>query len=456
MPRTERDALGELELPDEAYYGVQSARAVANFPVSGLRAAPDLIRAYAFVKKAAALANVELGALEKGRSVAIVRAADEILAGGLADQFVVDVFQAGAGTSLNMNVNEVLANRALEVLSRPRGDYAFISPNDHVNMSQSSNDTFPTACHMAVIFSADRVLSVLATLAAAFEAKGREFAAIPKVGRTHLMDALPLKLGDEFRAWAVVLKRAGERIEQRKRDLCEVAIGGTAVGTGAKAPAGFRTLVIRKLSSLTGLALAPALDSFEALQSRAQLAAFSGSLRELAQELGRIANDLRLLGSGPTAGIGEISLPPVQPGSSIMPGKLNPSLPECLNMVCFQIIGSDLAVSLAAQAGQLELNVFAPAMVHNILTSLGLLTNFLPVFTDKCVAGIKADEARCRAYLGLNPSLATLLAPKIGYLAAAELAREAIEKRQPVGQLAIEKGIISAEEADKLFGPDPS
>jgi aspartate ammonia-lyase len=456
MPRTERDALGELELPDEAYYGVQTARAVANFPVSGLRAAPDLIRAYAFVKKAAVLANAELGALDKGRSGAIVRAADEILAGGLADQFVVDVFQAGAGTSFNMNVNEVLANRALEILSRPRGDYAFIGPNDHVNMSQSSNDTFPTAGHIAVIIASDRMLSALSALAAAFDAKGLEFAAIPKVGRTHLMDALPLKLGDEFRAWAVALKRAGERIEQRKTDLCEVAIGGTAVGTGANAPAGFRTLVIRKLSSLTGLALAPALDSFEALQSRAQLAAFSGSLRELAQELGRIANDLRLLGSGPTAGIGEISPPAVQPGSSIMPGKVNPSLPECLNMICYQVIGNDLAVSLAAQAGQLELNVFAPVMAHNILSSLSLLTNFLPVFTDKCVARIKADEARCRANLELNPSLATLLAPKIGYLAAAGLAKEAIETRKSARRLAVEKGIITAEEAVKLFGPGPN
>jgi aspartate ammonia-lyase len=452
MPRTERDALGELVLPDEAYYGVQTARAVANFRVSGLRASPDLIRAYAFVKKAVALANVELKALDEERGKAMIRAADEILAGGLADQFVVDVFQAGAGTSFNMNVNEVIANRALELMGRARGDYSFIGPNDHVNMSQSSNDTFPTACHIAVIFAADRLLPSIATLTAKLENKGREFEAIPKVGRTHLMDALPVKLGDEFRAWVTALKRAGERVEQRKADLLEVAIGGTAVGTGVNAPAGFRASVIAKLSELTGLPLAPARDPFEALQSRAQLGAFSGSLRELAQELGRVANDLRLLGSGPVAGFGEISLPAVQPGSSIMPGKVNPSLPECLNMICFQVIGNDLAVSLAAQAGQLELNVFAPVMVHNILSSLGLLANFLPVFTDKCVAGIKADEARCRAYLELNPSLATLLVPKIGYRAAAELAKEAVDRRKPVRQLAIEKDIVSAEEAERLFG----
>jgi aspartate ammonia-lyase len=452
MPRIERDALGELELPDIAYYGVQTARAVANFPISGLRASPDLIRAYAFVKKAAAMANVELEALDADKGKAIVRAADEILAGGLADQFVVDVFQAGAGTSLNMNVNEVIANRALEMLALPKGDYTFIGPNDHVNMSQSSNDTFPTACHIAVTFSADRVLPALSGLAAAFDAKAREFAAITKVGRTHLMDALPLKLGDEFRAWVTALKRGSERIEQRKTDLLEVAIGGTAVGTGVNAPPGFRALVVVKLSELTGMALSPARDLFEALQSRAQLAAFSASLRELAQELGRIANDLRLLGSGPAAGIGEISLPAVQPGSSIMPGKVNPSLAECLNMVSFQVIGNDLAVSLAAQAGQLELNVFAPLMVHNILSSLSLLENVLPVFTERCVAGIKADAERCRANLVLNPALATLLVPKIGYLAAAELARQAVEKRMAVRQLAIEKGIVSAQEAARLFG----
>jgi aspartate ammonia-lyase len=452
MPRTERDALGELVLPDEAYHGVQTARAVVNFPVSGLKASPDLIRAYAFVKKAAAIANVELGALDPEKGKAIVRAVDEILAGRLADQFVVDVFQAGAGTSFNMNLNEVIANRALELTGRPKGDYAFIGPNDHVNVSQSSNDTFPTACHFAVIFATDRLLPYLLALAVAFEDKGREFGAIPKVGRTHLMDALPLKLGDEFRAWATAMRRAGERVGQRRADLLEVAIGGTAVGTGANAPAGYRSLVVAKLSALTGLALAPARDSFEALQSRAQLAAFSGALRELAQELGRIANDLRLLGSGPVAGLGEISLPAVQPGSSIMPGKVNPSLPECLNMVCFQVIGNDLAVSLAAQAGQLELNVFAPVMVHNILSSLSLLTHFLPVFTERCVAGIEADEERCRAYLDLNPSLVALLAPKIGYLAAAGLAKEALEKHKSVRQLAIEKCILSAEEADRLFG----
>ena len=452
MPRTERDALGGLVLPDEAYYGVQTARAAANFPVSGMKASPDLIRACVFVKKAAALANNELKALEEQKAQAIVRATDEVLAGGLADQFVVDVFQAGAGTSFNMNVNEVIANRALELLARPKGDYAFIGPNDHVNMSQSSNDTFPTACHLAVIFATDRLLPLLSALAIAFEAKGGEFGAIPKVGRTHLMDALPLKLGDEFRAWAAALRRAGERIEQRKGDLCEVAIGGTAVGTGVNAPAGYRSLIIAKLSALTGLALVQARDSFEALQSRAQLAAFSGALRELAQELGRIANDLRMLGSGPVAGLGEISLPAVQSGSSIMPGKVNPSLSECLNMICFQVIGNDLAVSLAAQAGQLDLNVFAPVMVHNILGSLSLFTGFLSVFTTRCVAGIKADAERCRAYLDLNPSLVALLAPKIGHLAAAELAKDALEKHKSVRQLAIEKGMISAEEADRLFG----
>jgi aspartate ammonia-lyase len=458
MPRQERDSLGEVPLPDSAYYGVQTARALANFPVSGSGPEPELVRAYCLVKKAAAAVNVELGVLDRERGDAIVRAADEVLTGGLADQFVVDPFQAGAGTSFNMNVNEVVANRALELLGRPKGDYAFLSPNDHVNRSQSSNDTYPTACHLAVISAADRLPGVLADLARTLRGKAGEFADISKVGRTHLMDALPVRLGDEFGAWAGAVERAAVRVGQRREDLLEIAIGGTAVGSGDNAPTGYRALVVAKLSELTGLRLRPARDSFEALQSRAQMAAFSSALKELALELGRIANDLRLLGSGPVAGFGEVTLPAVQPGSSIMPGKVNPSLPECLNMICYQVVGNDLTVSLAAQAGQLELNVFAPVMVHNVLGSLRLLFNFLPVFTTECVAGIRADSERCQAYLALNPSLATLLAPRIGYVEAAALAQESARTRRPVRDLAVEKGLVTAEEARTLFrssGPRP-
>lgn len=452
MPRTERDSLGELAVPDRAYYGIQTCRALANFPVSGLTPDPLLVRAYGFIKKAAALANAELGTLDRDRCALLCRACDDILAGGLADQFVVDVFQAGAGTSFNMNVNEVIANRALELSGRSRGDYSFISPHDHVNISQSSNDTFPTACHLAVLSAADRLLPVLAGLAAALRRKSGEFAPVAKTGRTHLMDALPLTLGDEFGAYATAVERAADRIRQRRDDLLEVALGSTAVGTGAVAPAGFRPAVVAQLSALTGLPLRPCRDGFEALQSRSQLAAFSSALRELALELGRIASDLRLLNSGPVSGLAEITLPAVQPGSSIMPGKVNPSLPECLNMVCFQVIAGDVAVALAAGAGQLDLNVFAPVMVFNILFACSLLSNFLPVFASRCIDDITADPARCRAGLDLNPSLATLLAPRIGHLAAAELARAALKRRVPVSRLAVEMKLLTETESRELFG----
>jgi aspartate ammonia-lyase len=454
MPRTERDALGELELPDEAYYGIQTARAIANFPVSGIREPPDLLRAYVLIKKAAALTNMELKLLDKVKGGAIVKAADEILAGQFQDQFPLDVFQAGAGTSLNMNLNEVLANRALEILRKPRGDYGFISPNDHVNLGQSSNDTFPAAAHVAVIFVADRLRNEIVALARVFTRKGIEFKDIVKSGRTHLMDALPVTLGEEFRAYAASLERAGGRIEQRRNDLLELPLGGTAVGTGAGSHRKFRELTLRRLSVLCLLDFTAARDSFEALQSRAQLAAFSGALKELALELIRIANDLRLLASGPFAGIGEIELPAVQPGSSIMPGKVNPSLAECLDMIAFQVVGNDAAVALAAQAGQMELNVMSPVMAFNVLQSLALLTNFLPVFRTRCVEGIKANTERCAASLPLNPSLATRLVPKMGYLKAAELAKEAVARKISIANLAVERRIISKEEARDLFGKE--
>lgn len=443
-----------MELPDSVYYGIQTARAIANFPVSGRTQPAILIHAYVLVKKAAALVNMELGALDRARGEAIVRAADDVLAGGLADQFPVDVFQAGAGTSTNMNVNEVLANRALELLGRGRGDYAYLNPNDHVNMAQSSNDTFPTACHLAAMLSAQPLEAALGHLAAELRRKAGEFSTVRKTGRTHLMDALPVTLGNEFGAWAGAVERAGERVAQRRADLAEIPIGGTAVGAGQNAHPRFRELAVRKLSELSGLELAQCRDSFEGLQSRAQLTAFSGALKELALELIRMANDLRLLGSGPVAGLGEITLPAVQPGSSIMPGKVNPSLAECLDMVCFQVVGNDTAVALAAQAGQLELNVMTPVIIHNVLESEQLLAGFLPTFTDRCIAGIQADESRCHSYAALNPSLATLLAPRIGHLAAAELAKEALARRIPVARLAIEKGLITESDARALFGPD--
>jgi len=449
--RSEKDSLGEKEIPDTAYYGIQTIRAMENFPVSGRNESPELIKAYVTVKKAAAIANIELNVLDKERGDAILKAADEIINGKLNDQFPVDLFQAGAGTSFNMNINEVLANRALEIMGRERGEYEYLSPNDHVNRSQSSNDTFPTASHIAIIMGADILQTVINDLYTSFKLKGEELISIPKSGRTHLMDAMPVTVGDEFLAYSSAILRAGERIHERRNDLLEIAIGGTATGTGVNTPLHYREMVIRKLGDLTSLDLAPANNSLEALQSRSQLTAFSGALRELAIELIRIANDLRLMGSGPTAGLGEINLPPVQPGSSIMPGKVNPVMAECLNMVSFQIIGNDTTVSMASQAGQLELNVMTPIMTNNILESLKLLNNYLPVFMLRCIEGITVYEENLENIIGRNPSLVTLLSPKIGYLEAAKLVKEAIEKKQSIRDLTVLKGILSAEEADKIF-----
>ncbi len=449
--RLEKDSLGEKEIPATAYYGIQTLRAIENFPVSGRSESPELIRAYVTVKKAVALANMELGTLDKERGDAILKAAEEILVGKLNDQFPIDIFQAGAGTSFNMNINEVLANRALEIMGRKRGEYEYLSPNDHVNRSQSSNDTFPTASHIAIIMEADILHTVINNLGSSLKLKGDKFISIPKSGRTHLMDAMPVTIGDEFLAYSSAILRAGERIHERRNDLLEIAIGGTATGTGVNTPPFYRETVVGKLCDLTSLDLHPASNSLEALQSRSQISAFSGALRELALELIRIANDLRLMGSGPTAGLGEINLPQVQPGSSIMPGKVNPVMAECLNMVSFQIIGNDTAVSMASQAGQLELNVMTPIMTNNILESLKLLNNYLPVFKSRCIDDIVTNEENLKNIIGMNPSLATLLSLKIGYLGAAELAKESIEKKKSIRDLAVLKGILSAEEADQLF-----
>jgi aspartate ammonia-lyase len=369
----------------------------------------------------------------------------------LHDQFKVDVFQAGAGTSFNMNVNEVLANRALEILGKPRGEYSFLSPNDHVNMAQSTNDTFPTASHVAVYRVGEVLITVLDSLANTFLDKGHEFANVPKSGRTHLMDATPLTLGHEFRAYSTALNKAKNRIEERRNQLLEIPLGSTAVGTGVNSHPEYRKLVIEILSKLTSSEFVPSEDSYEGLQSRAELGAFSGSLRELALELIRIANDLRLMGSGPSTGLAELKIPPVQPGSSIMPGKVNPVMAECLNMVAFQVVGNDTTVAMAVQGGQLDLNVFTPVIVHNILNSIEILTNYLPAFQERCVDGIKADVEICKSYLENNPSLATLLSPRIGYLAAADIAKEALDRGVAVKVLAVEKGILTQDEADEIF-----
>ena len=449
--RKETDPLGEKTLPKNAYYGIQTLRATENFPVSGIKAPAVFIKAYVLVKKAAALANTQVGWLDQKMGKAIVQACDEILAGKFLNQFVVDVYQAGAGTSFNMNVNEVIANRTLEIMGKAKGDYKTVSPNDHVNMAQSTNDTFPTALHVAVLMALQPLLQELDGLADAFEEQSKKHANTLKSGRTHLQDAVPVTIGQEFGAYASALRNARDQLSNRQKHLCEIALCGTATGTGANTHPRFKRIAIAELHKMTGFQLKQAKNAFEALQSCRDVQAVSSALKELALELIRIANDLRLLSSGPTTGLSEIQLPAVQPGSSIMPGKVNPVMAECLNMVAFQVVGNDLTVSFAVQAGQLELNVMTPVIMHNVLFSIQLLTNYLPVFRRKCVKGITVDKKRCAMYLEKNPSLATLLSPRIGYLEASKIAQQALEQGRSVKEVALEKGLLKPEELEKIF-----
>ncbi len=451
--RREIDPLGEKAIPRNAYYGIQTLRAVENFPVSGIKAPVVFIRAYALVKKAAALANTEVGWLDQKTAKAIVQACDEILAGKFLDQFLVDVFQAGAGTSFNMNVNEVIANRALEILGKAKGDYKSVSPNDHVNMAQSTNDTFPTSLHVAILMALQPLLQELDSLADAFEELSKKHNNTVKSGRTHLQDALPVTIGQEFGAYASAVRNACDQLRERQKRLSEVALGGTATGTGANAHPQFKRIAIAELRRMTGFPLKPAKNAFEALQSCRNVQAVSSALKELALELIRVANDLRLLASGPTTGLSEIVLPPVQPGSSIMPGKVNPVMAECLDMVAFQVVGNDLTVSFAVQAGQLELNVMTPVIMHNVLFSIQLLANYLPVFRRKCVEGITVDEKRCALYLEKNPSLATFLSPHIGYLEASKIAKQALEQGRSVKEIALEKGLLKPDDLERILNP---
>jgi aspartate ammonia-lyase len=450
--RTERDTLGEVRVPDDALYGAQTQRAVENYPISGLREHPVFIRSFVLLKKAAALANRELGAIDAGLADSIVAACDELLdnADKYRSQFVVDVFQAGAGTSFNMNVNEVIANLA----NPERGTYKPVHPNDHVNMAQSTNDVFPTAIRIATLLLLKELWLELDGLAMALGDRGDAFADVIKSGRTHLQDAVPVTLGQEFNAYASAVARATRQLVVAATELRELGIGGTAAGTGMNAPRGYRHAVIKHLNEMTDLDLMPADDLREAMQSQLPVAAVSGALRNLALELTRIANDLRLLASGPQTGFAEIILPAVQPGSSIMPGKVNPSMLECLNQVCFHIVGADTAVAFAVQAGQLELNVMMPLMAFEILFSIEILKNYLPVFIAKCISGIEADRAQCEAYYISSPSLATALNPIIGYAKAAELAKESAKSGTPIPTLLREKKLLSEEEIARIFTPE--
>ncbi|HXG57835.1 MAG TPA: aspartate ammonia-lyase [Thermoanaerobaculia bacterium] len=455
MPRIERDTLGEVVVPDDALYGAQTQRAVENYPVSGLREHPAFIRSFLLIKKAAALANRELGALDPKRADAIAGACDEVLRNFETHQrqFVVDVFQAGAGTSFNMNCNEVLANLANVALGGRVGEYVPVHPNDHVNMSQSTNDVFPTAIRIATLLLLRELIPALESLTAALQAKGEEFDDVIKSGRTHLQDAVPVTLGQEFRAWAAAVRRATRLLDDAAGELRQLGIGGTATGTGINTPRGFRFAVVRHLSALAQLDLASNDDLRESMQSQLPVVAVSAALRNLALELTRITNDLRLLASGPLTGLAEIRLPAVQPGSSIMPGKVNPSLLECMNQICFHIVGADSAVAYASQAGQLELNVMMPLMAFEVTFSIEILKNFLPVFVEKCIRGIEADRERCEAYYVRSPALATVLNPIIGYTAAAEIARESARSGRPVAELLRERNLLSEEEIARIFTP---
>jgi aspartate ammonia-lyase len=447
------------EIPDDAYWGAQTSRAVENYPISGERAHPEMIQAYARIKKACAETNFEMGRLDPDKVRAIVQACDEVLAGKHQEQFVVDVYQAGAGVSFHMNVNETIAGRAAEILGKARGDRSAVHPNDHVNLGQSTNDTFPTALHLAALAVGRKLSAEIGRLGDSFARKAEEFRDVIKSGRTHLMDAVPVTLGQEFRAYASALANRRKAIDRALDGLTELALGGTAAGTGLNAPAGFREKAVAKLSEMTGEKLSPAADPREALQSRASAGDYSAAVRTFAVELGRIANDLRLLASGPVTGLEEIRLPAVQPGSSIMPGKVNPAILECLNMLCFQIVGFDTANMLAVGGGQLDLNVMMPLLAYNLTKGPQLLLNFLPVVRKRCIDGITANVERCRQYLEQSPSVVTALTPKIGYAPAAEVFKEAVARGVLVKQVLLEKKILSEEELAKamtkeaLLGP---
>jgi aspartate ammonia-lyase len=449
--RVERDPLGEKSVPADALYGIQTLRAAENFPISGLRPLPAFVDAVVWIKRSAALVHKHTGRLEPRLADAIVQAADEVLGGQYRDQFIVDVYQAGAGTSHNMNCNEVLANRANEILGGARGTYQPVHPNDHVNMAQSTNDVIPTAIRLATLATLAATLAAIDRLATAFLAKGKEFDNIIKSGRTHLQDATPIRLGQEFTAYGHTLRRHREKLEQAAEWLRELNIGGTAVGTGINAEREYPELMVRHLKTISGLDLRAGQDLVQLMQSMGDIVTLSGALRAYVLDLNKIANDIRLLASGPRTGLAEIQLPAVQPGSSIMPGKVNPSIVEMVNQVCYQALGLDTTVAMAAEAGQLELNVMMPVIAHNIIFALTIVGNASRVLAERCVDGIEADEAQCNYWLERSPALVTALAPKIGYAEAAKLAKEAIASGLTVKELITKKKLLSPRELEEVL-----
>jgi aspartate ammonia-lyase len=456
VTRVEHDLLGEREVPDEALYGVQTLRALENFPITGtaLREFPELIEALASVKEAAALANAELGLLDRATADVIVRAAQEIRAGRHHEHFVVDAIQGGAGTSTNMNANEVIANRALELLGQRRGDYKQVHPNNHVNLSQSTNDVYPTAVKLALHRSIEELRQTMRELANAFLAKGDEFRALVKMGRTQLQDAVPMTLGQEFRAFGHTMLEDVERLGEAQALIREINMGATAIGTGINAPPGYADAICRELSRITGLALMTAPDLVEATADTGAFVQLSGVLKRCAVKLSKICNDLRLLSSGPRAGLGEISLPAMQPGSSIMPGKVNPVIPEVVNQVCFDIIGGDVTVTLAAEAGQLQLNVFEPVIAYRLLKGLETMANACRVLRTRCVEGITANAQRMRDFVEQSIGVVTALVPLIGYENATSVAKEALDTGRGVYEVVLARKLLTREQLDRVLDPE--
>ncbi|MBC5795924.1 aspartate ammonia-lyase [Sphaerospermopsis sp. LEGE 00249] len=445
--RIERDSMGDRQIPNNVYYGIQTQRAVENFPISGLQPLPTYVNAGLYIKKATAIVNGELNCIPADISKAIIQAVDEILAGKLRDQFVVDVYQAGAGTSHHMNINEVLANRALEILGDEKGNYKRVSPNDHVNYGQSTNDVIPTAIRIGGLLALSQTLHpALETAISTLEAKAVEFYDIVKSGRTHLQDAVPVRLGENFRAWAHILSEHQNRLYTASGDLMVLGLGGSAAGTGMNTHPEYRKRVVETLSQLLEIPLEPAPHLMAAMQSMGAFVNVSGAVRNLAQDLVKISHDLRLMDSGPKTGFKEIQLPPVQPGSSIMPGKYNPVMAEMTSMVCFQVMGYDSAIALAAQAGQLELNVMMPLIAYNLIHSMEILGNTIAALTNSCIQGITANKERCLGYAEGSLALVTALNTHIGYLNAAAVAKESLETGKSLRQIVLEKGLMTEEE----------
>ncbi|HEY4321785.1 MAG TPA: aspartate ammonia-lyase [Gemmatimonadales bacterium] len=449
--RTEKDPLGAKEVPATALYGIQTLRAAENFQISGLHPLPAFIDAVILIKRAAAVTHRETGRLESALADAIIRACDEVLGGQFRDQFIVDPYQAGAGTSHNMNCNEVLANRANQILGHPLGSYAPIHPNDHVNMAQSTNDVIPTAMRLAALRTLPLLLGAMQGLADSFLAKGKQFDQVMKSGRTHLQDATPIRLGQEFTAYGHTVVRHVAKLRQASEWLLAMNIGGTAVGTGINAEEEYPALMVKHLRAATNLPLEVSDDRIQLMQSMGDIATFSGAVRAFVLDLCKIADDIRLLASGPRTGLAEIMLPAVQPGSSIMPGKVNPSIAEMVNQVCYQVIGLDTTVAMAAKAGELELNVMMPVITHNIVFALMILGHAVQTLDERCVRGIEADEAQCNHWLERSPALVTALAPKLGYAEAARLAKEALATGLTVRQLVVQKKLLEGKELDEVL-----